>query len=59
MAKDVCEYCGKSYVRWQYRQRFCCGPCNVAWHMDERRQAVKLLRSLRAKTATEDERALP
>jgi hypothetical protein len=59
MASHVCEYCEKPYVRWRWDQRFCCSPCHVAWWQEERREGVRLLRSLRAKVAaSDDERGL-
>lgn len=39
-----CEYCGEKYYRRQHNQRFCGSLCAGAWHQDERRRAIELLR---------------
>lgn len=45
MAKHKCHYCGKEYLPRQHNQRFCGSVCANAYHQDERRRAVEMLRT--------------
>ena len=41
---NKCIKCNEEYLPRQRNQRFCCSVCALAWHADERREALELLR---------------
>ncbi len=43
--KRTCEQCGNTYFARQDNQRFCGTPCSNAFHQDERRRGIELIRS--------------
>lgn len=44
---NKCEHCGETYFPRQRNQRFCGSVCAIAWHQDERRRGIELLRNAR------------
>ena len=45
MAKRRCDHCGAEFFPRQAEHRFCSTVCKDAYHTDERRRAIDLLRS--------------
>jgi hypothetical protein len=46
-----CEWCGEPFNPREAKQRFCCRDCSIAFYDEERREAVKLYRQLKAEQA--------
>ncbi len=51
MPEKKCEHCGTPYLPRQHNQRFCGSVCANAYHQDERRRAVEMLRTTYAEIA--------
>jgi hypothetical protein len=50
-AKAICDYCGNGFFKWRYDQRFCGSRCHDAWHTEEKREAIKTYREMKAAAA--------
>ncbi len=47
MTERRCDQCGGKFRSRQHNQRFCCREHSDAWHNEERRRGVELLRTRR------------
>ena len=53
----ICQQCGKHFVPYTRRNRFCCRACDDLWFAQERREGVKLRRQQRQREAEQPQEA--
>jgi hypothetical protein len=50
-----CERCGGLVPGYHHGKRFCSPACSTAWHIEERRQALRWFRGLGMTPAREED----
>jgi hypothetical protein len=42
---SACAHCGKPFLKYSYRSRYCSADCRTAFVVEERRKAIALWRA--------------